>query len=120
MKIKTDFVTNSSTTSFVVIGINVDIADIPLDYIKAIAEEKNTTVEDLKADEYNLIDSLIRGSDLAYAHPEYDSPMVGITYTAMQDDETLKEFKSRARLQILEKLGIICKPHHIEEAWRDG
>ena len=46
--------------------------------------------------------------------------MVGIEYSNMQDDETLKKFKSRVRLQILEKFGIVCQPGHIEEAWRDG
>jgi hypothetical protein len=46
--------------------------------------------------------------------------MVGIRYSNMDDDETLREFKSRVRLQILEILGITNKPYHIEEAWRDG
>jgi hypothetical protein len=120
MKIKTDFVTNSSTTSFVVIGTRLEIDDIPEDYVKSVAEKYDTTVEKLKEDPFDVIDPLIKGSDLAYAWPEYDALMVGICYTSMQDDETLREFKSRARIQILEKLGITCQPGHIEEAWRDG
>jgi len=121
MKIKTDFVTNSSTTSFVVIGINVDVTNIPEDYIKTIAERRNITVEELKESAYDLVASLIHGSDLSYAQPEYyASPMVGITYSSMQDDETLRDFKSRVRLQIVETLGITSTPHHIQEAWHDG
>jgi hypothetical protein len=120
MKIKTDFVTNSSTTSFVVIGLNINASDIPEDYVKAAAEKKDTTVETMKEDTYDLLESLLHGSDLSYAFPEYGDPMVGIRYSNMDDDETLREFKSRVRLQILETLGITNKPYHIEEAWRDG
>ena len=33
---------------------------------------------------------------------------------------TLKQFKQRVQLQMLERLGIKQTPQYIEEAWRDG
>ena len=121
MKIKTDFVTNSSTTSFVLIGINLDPHDVPDDYLKDIAEERNESIKDIRSDPQDFITSLIENSDLDYAMPEYyDMMMVGIEYSGMRDDETLKEFKGRVELQLLECFGITKKPGHIQEAWRDG
>ena len=124
MKIKTDFVTNSSTTSFVVIGVRLDLSDVPEDFIKAIAEEHQLDPKTLMDSEnrYSFPDYFTKGSDLAYSFgSEYDEQlMIGIRYSEMNDDETLLDFKNRVQLQILEKFGVPVRPHHIEEAWRDG
>lgn len=123
MKVKLDFVTNSSSVSFVVIGINIDIKDIPKDYLKQIAEKRNIPLDEVTdEDPYEILQDLIKGSNLEYSFGcEYDEGlMVGISYSNMKDDETLGEFKKKVKLQILEHFGIPCQPGHIEECWRDG
>jgi hypothetical protein len=115
MKVKLDFITNSSTTCFVVFGTQFNInTDMPKDFKDILGEE----------DIYGGIEELINGSDLSYTFgPDYDNEdtlMIGIPITKMKDDETLKQFNRRARLEILECCGIQCSPLYIEEAWRDG
>jgi len=122
MKLKLDFITNSSTVCFVVIGTILDPKDIPKDFLKYIQERENIDYINLSESAYNYIDYFIKGSDLEYSTgDEYDEQlMIGIPFTKMKDDETLAEFRRRVRLQILECFGIKITPNYIEEAWRDG
>jgi hypothetical protein len=113
VKIKSDFVTNSSSSSFVVIGSNVNIA-------KITPMKRGEQPDDI----YELVDPLLKGTDLEWSTGcEYgydDNVMIGIGYTNMKDDETLAQFKERVKEQIKTTLGIETDVGHIEECWMDN
>ncbi len=123
MKLKLDFITNSSTTCFVVMGANINVDKIPEEYAKHIQEEHNITEEDLENYPLELFKGMTKNTDLAYSGGEEWYPgeelMVGIPFTSMHDDETLKKFKERVQLQILESFHVAVKPYYIERAWRN-
>lgn len=126
MKVKLDFITNSSTTCFVVMGACIKRDDISDEYLKLVAEKQDKTLEEVKERDYfyETLDTLLQGTDLQFTFgPEWDyedQPMIGIGFTAMNDDETFKQFKNRVQLQVLESTGLKIQPYYIEEAWRDG
>ena len=113
MKLKSDFVTNSSSASFVVIGVRIDQQDI-------ISIQRGPQIDDI----YEHMDKLIRGSDLEYSTGDcnYDDSevMIGMSYTQMQDDETLRQFKTRIQQQIKDVFGVDQEPYHIEECWMNN
>jgi hypothetical protein len=125
MKIKVDFVTNSSSSSFVVMGVNVNKDDVPKEKIIEALEKHGLEVNDDNMDEGVdcVIEDLIKGSDLDYSFgscwDDEDHVMVGIHYTSMKDDETLADFKLRVKNQLKDSFGVDSEPAHIEECWED-
>lgn len=137
MKIKQDFVTNSSSTSFCAWGIvlNNDFNQLPYKVKKIIYEEY---VEDGKKYDYKFVTFeefnknpslyewmeyltyLFEENGLECSHgPEGCELMVGKHPDKMPDDMTLREFKNNIQ-KIFEDIGIPSRIYFIEEGWYDG
>jgi len=117
MKIRNGFVSNSSSSSFLIFGKSFDsIKDFKLS--KEIQEQYD---EDF--DTYEAMESVIpyKEKDIEYHIMEYDDTIyVGQSWGRVKDDETGLQFKERTVMKMNELLGTnytINDLSTIEQSW---
>jgi hypothetical protein len=123
MKVRTGFVSNSSTTSFCIYGASVeDISgDIEKLFIKMGLAKEGEEFEDGYCDIYDSKEftDILEKEDkrLHLEHmDEIDGYWIGINFTDIKDNETGKQFKETVEKAISNIAGKKVKCEAIEEA----
>jgi len=103
MKIRTDFVSNSSSSSFMMLGCSY--GDIE-EFVKKFFDNEPVLIKDYEKgdlDLYDEIDKRIK-EPLTWEYGGYDGEIdevaIGIDPSQMKDDETLSQFKDRVKKAI--------------------
>jgi hypothetical protein len=117
MKTREGFISNSSTTSFCIMGTSFGKGELENEFGKETGE-----CEDI----YDELYERLRGTKLDLEiEPYCDQYYVGLPVSNMEETETLKQFRQRAYDELLACLGPnlikdVQEVSFVVEGWRDG
>lgn len=116
MKIRTGFVSNSSSSSFCIYGSEVQQDDL----IK-VAKNLGIAIDDEEQiDEYEIGEEIASKTNLEYHSIMGDYHYFGRSWDTIGDNETGGQLK-KSVVEEFDRLGLSnIKLQTIEEAWRDG
>ena len=106
MKTRLDFVSNSSSSSFMLVGCAFEYDDLVKAWQKLHPED--TRAEDSYEDDYELVENIANALGLNFhcgISEYYDMWVIGLGFGSMQDDETKKQFKDRIKTALSRAFG---------------
>lgn len=134
MKIRNGFVSNSSTSSFLIYGAYLESEDIVTAFKNNIDKIKEKSPDDAAVayyeespedydDYFEMLDSLsdlMEDKDIDTWCVWDEDYYIGASLRRIKDDETMSQFKDRIGKKIKSIFDVTIPLDIHEEAWRDG
>jgi len=127
MKIRSGFVSNSSSSSFCIFGVSLDTSEFKKtkayqQTLKELADKEGKTPEELEESwgVYEISEGIKLPDDFSmHQPPEFETVYIGRSWTGIKDDETGAQFKENVRTVVKEMLGNQTFAIH-EVSWYNG